>query len=342
LEKILVTGGAGFIGANLTSRLLSEGHEVVVFDNLSRPGSQANMKWLKSLNAGGRLLLVEADIRDEAALNSAVTGCSRVYHLAGQVAVTTSVQNPREDFEINATGTLNVLEAVRLHGDDPIVLYSSTNKVYGGFEDLDIVLDQTRYTFADHPHGVSESRPLDFHSPYGCSKGAGDQYMLDYARIYGVRSVVMRQSCIYGPQQHGMEDQGWLAWFILAILRGTPITIYGDGCQVRDVLYVNDLLDAYQAAVDNIDAARGQAYNIGGGPDNIISVWTEYGPILEELFSRPIDVTRGDWRPGDQRVYISDIRKANQELGWTPKTAVRDGIGLLFDWLKEQHERYTP
>ncbi len=255
-----------------------------------------------------------------------------VVHLAGQVAVTTSVIHPQEDFEINAQGTLNVLEAARNSTQNPIVLYASTNKVYGGMEDIQVVENANNYRYLDYPHGISEEFPLDFHSPYGCSKGSGDQYVRDYHRIYGLPTVVLRQSCIYGPRQFGVEDQGWLAWFIIAVLTGKQISIYGNGKQVRDVLFVNDLLDAYDASIENIDTAAGRIYNIGGGSEQMISVWKEFSPILEEMLNKKIPVAWGDWRPGDQKIYVSDIRKAQNELGWEPKISVRDGLQLLFNW----------
>jgi CDP-paratose 2-epimerase len=260
--------------------------------------------------------------------------------LAGQVAVTTSVQNPRLDFEGNALGTFNALEAARLVGNDPIFIYASTNKVYGGMEDVEVVEDATRYRYADLPLGVSETQPIDFHSPYGCSKGAGDQYVRDYARIYNLRTVVARQSCIYGYRQFGIEDQGWVAWFIIAALKERPITIYGNGKQVRDVLFIDDLLDAYEAFDQNIELAAGQIYNIGGGPQNTMSIWTEFGPMLEELLGRPIHVCYRDWRPGDQPVYVSDIRKAERELGWRPRICVQEGVTRLFDWIRGHQELF--
>jgi CDP-paratose 2-epimerase len=258
--------------------------------------------------------------------------------LAGQVAVTTSVVNPRQDFEANALGTFNVLEAARQSGDDPIILYASTNKVYGGMEDIEIVEQPTRYWYADYPLGIPETQPLDFHSPYGCSKGAGDQYMRDYARIYGLRTVVLRQSCIYGYRQFGIEDQGWVAWFIIAAIKGRQFSIFGDGKQVRDVLFIDDLLNVYEAAVKNIDKSAGQVYNVGGGPSNTMSIWVEFEPLLEEFLGKPISITMADWRPGDQRVFVSDIRKAERELGWQPEVSVRNGVYKLFNWIREnQH-----
>lgn len=340
-QRILITGGAGFIGSNLAHRLIGEGHEVTVFDNLSRSGCELNLNWLRETHGPDAFHLVTASLTDFDALRRAADGVNRIYHLAGQVAVTTSVRNPRQDFEDNALGTFNALEAARLVGDDPIFIYASTNKVYGGMEDVAIVEEATRYRYANLPYGVPESRPLDFHSPYGCSKGAGDQYVRDYARIFGLRSIVVRQSCIYGYRQFGIEDQGWVAWFTIAALKERPITIFGDGKQVRDVLFIDDLLDAYQAIVENVETAAGQIYNIGGGPDNTMSIWAEFGPILEELLGRPIPVRYGNWRPGDQPVYVSDIRKAEQELHWRPQVSVRQGVEQLLEWVKDHQELFA-
>jgi len=250
------------------------------------------------------------------------------------VAVTTSVQHPRDDFENNALGTFNVVEAARLSDRQPILIYASTNKVYGGMEEVKVIEKDTRYAYADLPYGASEMQPLDFHSPYGCSKGTGDQYVRDYSRIYGLRSVVMRQSCIFGTRQFGIEDQGWVAWFVIAAVTGKPIAIYGDGKQVRDLLYIDDLLDAYDIALDKIDRVAGQVYNLGGGPSNTISIWKEFGPLLSRLLQKDIPVTWHDWRPGDQRIFVADTRKALQELRWQPKVSVEEGLQKLVEWVK--------
>ncbi len=339
-KKFLVTGGAGFIGSNYVHRLLARGEDVTIYDNLSRAGAPLNLDWLRQTHGADAFRLVVGDVRDAGLLTASARDADVIVHLASQVAVTTSVVHPREDFEINALGTFNVLEAARFSGRDPAVLYASTNKVYGGMENVALAEEPTRWRYAALPHGCPESQPLDFHSPYGCSKGAGDQYVRDYSRIYGIPSVVLRQSCIYGPRQFGVEDQGWLAWFIIAAVTGRPITIYGDGKQVRDVLHVDDLLDAYDAAIARIDAAAGQVYNLGGGPGNVISVYAEFFPLLEKLLGREIPVERGDWRPGDQRVFYADIRKAADELGWQPKIDVEAGIKRLFDWVMENREMF--
>lgn len=340
MTKVLVTGGAGFIGSNLSNRLLSQGCEVIIYDNLARKGAETNIAWLRE-NHGDRFTLVRGDVRDYPSLVQAVDGCDVVYHLAGQVAVTWSVSDPREDFEINALGTLNLLEAARNCEQPPIVLFTSTNKVYGGMDEVATVEQEKRYAYADLPEGVSEAQPLDFHSPYGCSKGAADQYARDYARIYGLRTVVMRMSCIYGPRQFGVEDQGWVAHFLISSVLGRPITIYGDGKQVRDILYVDDLLDAFQRAVERIDVTAGRVYNMGGGPENTVSVWLEFSELLSELLGHEIEASFDDWRPGDQLVYVSDTTKARRELGWQPNTSVRTGIEKLFHWVVDNKELFS-
>lgn len=332
-KTVLIIGGAGFIGINSAKHYLNKKDKVIIFDNFSRKGSRDNITWLKQAYKTN-LEIVEGDIRtDQTPLLKLVKKADLVLHLAGQVAVTTSVVNPREDFEINALGTFNVLEAVRLAGNNPILIYSSKNKVYGGMEDLEIVEDKTRYTIKNLPFGVSESRNLDFHSPYGCSKGTGDQYVRDYSRIYGLNTIVFRQSCIYGPHQFGIEDQGWLAWFIISITLGKKITIYGTGKQVRDVLYIDDLIEAYELAAKNIKKTKGQVYNIGGGIKNSLSVWYEFLPHLETLFKRKINASFADTRPGDQPVFVSDIRKAKKDFNWEPKTNPKKGIEKLFTWI---------
>ena len=337
----LVTGGAGFIGSNYMARLLQRNEQVTIFDNLSRAGARLNLEWLRETYGEKSFKLVAGDVRDAKATQDAAKTADIIVHLAAQVAVTTSVTKPREDFEINALGTFNVLEAARASGRNPAMLYTSTNKVYGEMEDVPVVDLGKRYTYGNLPTGCSEAQPLDFHSPYGCSKGCGDQYFRDYHRIYGLRTVVMRQSCIYGPRQFGIEDQGWVAWFVIAAITGLPISIYGDGKQVRDILFVEDLLDAYDLALEKIDTVAGQVFNLGGGPDKTLAVWTEFGPILEKLVGHPIKVRHADWRPGDQKVFISDIHKANQILGWEPKVGVQEGIRRLFDWAQANRSLFN-
>ena len=329
--KILITGGCGFIGCNTAERLSQLGHKVTILDNLSRQGTKHNLIWLQQQ---GMTHFVEMDIRNAASLGDIVRQgqFDVIIHLAGQVAVTTSVQDPYSDFEINAAGTLNLLEAVRLHSPHSIILYSSTNKVYGKLAGLQVAEDETRYHLPLLSQGVNEERLLDFYSPYGCSKGAADQYVIDYSRIYGLRTVCFRQSCIYGPRQLGVEDQGWIAWFMIAHLMGRSITIYGTGKQVRDALFIGDLVDCYLAAIERIDAVRGLAFNIGGGPANTISL-LELMKVLTSLSSRPVEYSFSDWRPGDQPVYISDIRQAQKLLGWEPKISVPEGLERLYNWV---------
>jgi CDP-paratose 2-epimerase len=334
-KHYLVTGGAGFIGTNYVARLIRRNQQVTIYDNLSREGASLNLQWLRETFGGDAFHLVVGDVRDSALITSAARNAEVIVHLAGQVAVTTSVVHPREDFESNALGTFNVLEAARLSQKQPVVLYASTNKVYGGMQDVRVVEENSRYGYAELPYGIPEAYPLDFHSPYGCSKGTGDQYVRDYHRIYGLPTVVFRQSCIYGPRQFGVEDQGWLAWFVIAAVVGKQISIYGDGKQVRDVLHVEDLMDAYDSALNHIDSAAGQVFNIGGGPDNTLSIWLEFGPLLEDLLGKQIPVTWGDWRPGDQRIYVSDIRKAKRALGWMPQIDAKSGLQQLFSWVMD-------
>ncbi|MBT2322341.1 NAD-dependent epimerase/dehydratase family protein [Variovorax paradoxus] len=332
----LITGGAGFVGANLAHRLLSEKQRVLVFDNLSRPGVERNLAWLRDTHRDG-LEFVLGDVRDADAVERAVARASRVFHFAAQVAVTTSLVEPREDFAINAQGTLNVLEAARVQRERPSVLMTSTNKVYGGLEDVRLELRGQRYAPASKDlaaHGVSEARPLDFHSPYGCSKGTADQYVHDYARSYGLRTVVFRMSCIYGQRQFGTEDQGWIAHFLLRALDGVPITLYGDGRQVRDILFIDDLVDAFLLADRNVDRLAGRAFNIGGGPKNVISLLDLLDRIEVLHGARPA-TEHCEWRAGDQRYYVSDTRQFREATGWQPRVNAAEGIDRLYRWLRE-------
>ena len=329
----LIIGGAGFIGSNLADRLLRQGKEVVVLDNFSRKGTRNNYEWLRKNHPN--VVLVEADIRNDfEALKGAVKEAENIYHLAAQVAVTTSVVNPREDFEINALGTFNVLEAVRQANPGAFVLFSSTNKVYGALEQEPVVMKGKRYEFKRLKKGVSEKMNLDFHSPYGCSKGAADQYVRDYSRIYGLKTAVLRQSCIYGPRQFGVEDQGWVAWFTIATILGRPITIYGNGKQVRDLLHSDDLIDAFTAVVKNKKKSSGKVYNVGGGNKNSISL-LEFLEILEKGLGRKIPRKFDAIRPGDQPIYISDNSLIKKELGWEPKINAKKGLKQLIGWVKE-------
>ncbi len=332
----LVTGGAGFIGANLAHRLLQSGEPVILFDNLSRPSVARNVEWLKRVH-GDRVALTVGDVRDAGAVADAVGRASQVFHFAAQVAVTTSLVQPIEDFDINARGTLNVLEAIRAQSDPPPLLFTSTNKVYGGLPDVKLQCRDRHYEPEDtklRSFGLSEARPLDFHSPYGCSKGAADQYVIDYARTFGLPAAVFRMSCIYGPRQFGTEDQGWVAHFLIRALRGEPITLYGDGMQVRDVLFVDDLVDAFLLARKHIRQISGSAFNIGGGPENTISL-LELLDVIEELDGKRPTTTFEDWRPGDQRYYVSDCRRFQAATGWWPRVRVREGVRKLHGWLQE-------
>ncbi|WP_284348749.1 NAD-dependent epimerase/dehydratase family protein [Roseisolibacter agri] len=333
---VLITGGAGFVGCNVADRLLRAGREVVVLDNLSRAGVDRNLAWLRATH-GDRVRAIVADVRDGDAVVRAARDAAAVFHFAAQVAVTTSLVDPVDDFEVNARGTLNLLEALRERSDPPPLLFTSTNKVYGDLADVAIGIDGRRYGPVDADvaaYGVGEARRLDFHSPYGCSKGTADQYVLDYARSYGLRAVVFRMSCIYGPHQFGTEDQGWVAHFLIRAIEGRPIVLYGDGMQVRDVLYVDDLVDAMLRAVGHVDELAGRAFNIGGGPANTTSL-VELVERIAVLRGEAPSVTFDEWRTGDQRYYVSDVRAFAAATGWTPRTGVADGVERLYAWLVE-------
>jgi CDP-paratose 2-epimerase len=338
--RALVTGGAGFIGCNAVKRYVDQGWDVVVIDDLSRAGSAANLAWLQTQ---GKFAFHKCDIRDPRQVDAVFREHAKldaVLHLAAQVAVTTSVTNPRHDFEVNALGTFNVLEATRAHAPQAAFLYSSTNKVYGGLEHVVVEERGGRWQYKDLHGGIPESESLDFHSPYGCSKGAADQYVRDYARIYGMRTVSLRQSCIYGVRQFGVEDQGWVAWFAIAAALCKPLTIYGDGKQVRDVLFVEDLLDVYSAAIDRIDRVKGQVFNIGGGPGNQMSL-LELVAKLERLIGAKLSPAYEDWRPGDQRIFVADVTKAERELGWKPRTTPDQGVEQLLTWVKKNIDLFA-
>jgi CDP-paratose 2-epimerase len=340
-DRFLITGGAGFIGSNYARRLILRGAEVTIFDNLSRVGADSNLAWLYEETGKNSFQFIKGDVRNFEEIMSAAEGKEIIIHLAAQVAVTTSVEQPRYDFEVNAGGTFNVMEAARLNKKLPIVLYASTNKVYGGLDDLEIIEEPTRYQFKNLKDGIDETRSLDFHSPYGCSKGSGDQYVRDYSRIYGIPSVVFRQSCIYGTRQFGIEDQGWVAWFVIAGLMQQQLKIYGDGKQIRDLLFVDDLLDAYDLAINKIEIAKGKVYNVGGGPENSISIWMEFSKILKEVSGIDTLVEFKDWRPGDQKVYVSNIQKIKKELGWTPKIDTKEGLYRLYKWASENKKLFA-
>lgn len=336
-KPILITGGAGFVGSNLAHRLLSAGHRVRLLDNLSRAGVERNLRWL--METHGDLVDIEVpDLRNLSIIRQAVKDASQVFHFAAQVAVTSSLNDPIEDFEINARGTLNMLEAIRAIQNPPPLVFTSTNKVYGNLADLEFTKQATRYAPSDSSiceRGIAENRPLDFHSPYGCSKGAADQYVVDYARTYRIPALVFRMSCIYGPHQYGNEDQGWVAHFVIRSLTGKPITIYGDGRQVRDILFVEDLVDAFLLAQQHMKKLSGNAFNIGGGPANSISL-LELLDLLTELHGGDLIVRFEDWRAADQRYYVADTSKFGGLTGWQPRVGVREGVRRLYEWIKDE------
>jgi CDP-paratose 2-epimerase len=332
-RPILITGGAGFIGSNLADRLAGEGHNIIVFDALSRPGVERNLAWLRERH-GRRITAIIGDTRDEDEVVRAAADAKAVFHFAAQVAVTTSLVDPREDFEINVRGTINLLDAVRTRKQPVPVIFASTNKVYGDLGDIEFTADGERYAPAGAiaATGIDETRSLDFHTPYGCSKGAADQYVLDYARSFGVPTAVFRMSCIYGQRQMGTEDQGWVAHFLIRALEGEPITIYGDGKQVRDILDVHDAVNAYTRALANIDRVAGRAFNLGGGPVNAVSLLQ----LIEEMrvvTGREVELKFEDWRQGDQRWYVSNAQAARSALGLPEPRGWREGVARLADWL---------
>jgi len=339
-QLTLITGGAGFIGTNLADRLLSEGREVVLFDDLSRPGTRSNLEWLTQRHEH-RTRVILADILDARAVEDAIAKATEVYHFAAQVAVTTSLAVPLRDFEVNARGTLVLLEALRRRPDPPPLIFTSTNKVYGALDDLVLRAGDRRYLPANGTIAINERRPLDFHSPYGCSKGAADQYVLDYARCFGLPTVVFRMSCIYGPHQHGNEDQGWIAHFMIRSACRQPVVIYGDGRQVRDVLYIEDLLDAFARAMQNARELSGRAFNIGGGPQNTLSL-LELIDQLGEVTGRAPEVRYAETRCGDQRYYVSDTTAFTEATGWRPQVTVEEGLARLGEWINEHIPRTAP
>lgn len=339
---VLIVGGAGFIGCNLAAHLARSGQRVRVYDDLSRPGVDRNLAWLQK-TFGARVEAMIADVRDRERIRAAVAGTQAVFHFAAQVAVTTSLVEPAHDFDVNAHGTVELLEAVRAQPRPPAVIFTSTNKVYGCLPDLPMQLEGDRWRPVDERltrHGIDESRPLEFRTPYGCSKGCADQYVLDYAHSYGIPAAVFRMSCIYGPHQFGTEDQGWVAHFLIRAIEDRPITIYGDGKQVRDVLYVEDLVDGFVRAWSRIGAIAGRAFNIGGGPESTISL-TELLAMIESLRGKRPEVSFEDWRQGDQRYYVSNTSAFMAETGWCPRVKPRAGIEALHGWLVENRGRHV-
>jgi CDP-paratose 2-epimerase len=331
---VLITGGAGFIGTNLAHRLLTQGNRVRVFDSLAREGVTENLHWLRTTHRD-RLEIVIGDVRDPPALDAALRDVRHVFHFAAQVAVTTSLTDPKADFSTNAAGTLNLLEAARAQSTPPAVTYASTNKVYGALADLGVHAYGTRYVPADSRvrlRGIDESRPLEFHSPYGCSKGSAEQYVLDYARTFGMRNTVLRMSCIYGPHQHGNADQGWVAHFLRTARRGDPLTVYGDGLQVRDVLFIDDFVNALLRALEHPEKLAAQAFNMGGGVENTVSL-LELIDMIEEIYGRALEVQYEEWRDADQKYYVSDITRFAAATGWRPRVRVESGVRALAAWL---------
>ncbi len=334
--KYLITGGCGFLGSNIASEILKQNDELLIYDNLSRIGGKDNLSWLKSI---GEFEFIKADTNNFSKVSEVIKSCQPdvIYHLAGQVAMTTSIQNPRLDFETNVLGSFNVLEAVRLFSPETTVIYSSTNKVYGDFEYLDYLETDTRYICKQYPNGFNESVHLDFHSPYGCSKGAADQYMLDWARIFGLKTIVFRHSSMYGARQFGTYDQGWISWFCQKAAEtkediSTVFTISGNGKQVRDVLHADDMIKLYIEAPKHIEKAKGKAFNIGGGIENSLSL-LELFDMLEKELSIKMSYTQLPPRESDQKVFVADITKAKEAFGWTPKVSKEEGIKKMLEWV---------
>jgi CDP-paratose 2-epimerase len=342
-RPVMITGGAGFIGTNLAHRLLSEGKRVLIFDNLSRPGVQQNLDWLRNRH-GKRMQVRIADITDNQQLARAVGTAQQVFHFAAQVAVTTSLSSPAYDFDVNMRGTFMLLENLRKMKHPPPLVFTSTNKVYGDLENIPLHKNGSRYEPERHgvkSEGVDESQPLEFLSPYGCSKGAADQYVLDYARSFGIPAVVFRMSCIYGPHQFGTEDQGWVAHFMIRAIENQPITVYGNGCQVRDVLFVEDLVDAFLLAQKNMAEITGRAFNIGGGPRNRISI-LEMIRLISDICGFDPRVLFSEWRSGDQKYYVSDTTRFSRITGWSPKVDILEGIQRLHEWLLQERGEEAP
>ncbi len=332
-KPVVITGGAGFIGTNLAARLLEQGHRVIIVDNLSRNGSKRNLQWLLDKHSN-RLQVSICDIRDSLKMSEIIKMAGTVFHFAAQVAVTKSVENPVEDFKINVEGTLNILESIRRSDNPPFLVFTSTNKVYGKLSEVKLIEKNLRYypESNEYSKGINENTLLDFQSPYGCSKGSADQYILDYCRTYDVPASVFRMSCIYGPHQFGTEDQGWVAYFLFRIIQNLPITIYGDGKQVRDILYIDDLLKAFELVVKFKDNCNGHAFTIGGGPSNSISI-LECIQMLQKQCAKFPPISFAPWRNGDQYYYVSDITKFNNLTGWKPSVDLESGISRLYEWV---------
>ncbi len=340
-RSVLIFGGAGFVGSNWAQKLLENTEaKIHIFDNLSRKGSRHNLEFLQKIaGKSGRLQITIGDIREQAKVQRAVKPATEIYHFAAQVAVTSSVADPRNDFDVNVAGTFNILEAARSSGNNPFLLFTSTNKVYGNLSSHNAIAQATRYVSAESNTGTSEDQPLDFHSPYGCSKGAADQYVHDYSRIYGLPTVVFRMSCIAGPRQFGNEDQGWVAHFLYSALLGNPLTIYGSGLQVRDILHVSDLTRAFELVYQNRLQTQGQVFNVGGGPVNTVSL-VELMALIEETARAKVQFDRTRLRPGDQLIYVTDHSKLTQMTGWKPEINVRGVVESLHAWFKRNRDLF--
>lgn len=337
--RVLVIGGAGFIGCNIADHYLKRNSKVSILDNFSRIGALSNLEWLQN-RYKKRLNIVHGDIRvDRRIMEELVDPHDVIFHMAAQVAVTTSIISPRDDFETNAVGTFNILEAIRKSKNKPVLIFASTNKVYGALEDIELIEKKERYDFKGPCVGIAEDRSLDFHSPYGCSKGTADQYVRDYSRIYGLKTIVFRQSCIYGWRQFGIEDQGWIAHFIISSILNRPLTIYGSGKQVRDILFIDDLIRAFDLAISKLEVTSGQAYNIGGGPQNQISL-LEFVKLLRKILRKKIPLSFADWREGDQPIFVSNISKAKMDFDWEPRINVNEGVNMLTGWIKKNRQLF--
>ena len=339
MKNILITGGAGFIGSNTVHYFANKGWNVYLLDNLSRKGSEENLKWLQS-RENYSFIFKKIDIRDKRDIDKLFkeNNFDALIHLAAQVAVTDSIDNPREDLDTNIIGTFNLLESIRKYSPNTTMINASTNKVYGSLDDYDLIEMDLSYKFKSHPNGISESSMLDFHSPYGCSKGSADQYVIDYARVYDIKATTFRQSCIYGPRQFGSQDQGWISWFIISSLSKQAINIYGNGKQVRDILYIDDLVHAYDLAISKPSNIKGEAFNIGGGSENSISL-IECINMISEILDKKVEYNFSDPRLGDQKIFVSDNNKISELLNWEPTVSIKKGISSLLKWTKKELNR---
>ncbi len=332
-QRALVTGGAGFVGSNYAKHLLDLNAEVVVFDNFARgKGCESNLQWLKSHPKSGNLKVVKGEVSSVQSLEDASKGCDLILHTAAQVSVPESVSKPRLDFDSNALGTFNVLEAARKLQTDPVIIYTSSNKVYG-IPDATLQELELRYDFEDLPEGVDESFAIKGEEPYGVSKATGDLYFHAYSEQYNLKSVAFRCSCMFGPRQWGKEEQGWVAWFTIAAALEKRLNIYGNGKQVRDLLYVDDVMQAFDLAIQNIDSVEGESINLGGGRENVASL-LETIAYLESLTNKKMRLTFKGWRPGDNKCYYTNYQKAKKLLGWAPRVPWKEGVRRTLNWVQ--------